>query len=64
MSMRLWKIGHDCGFDPNSDLLCIISILASPGALAFVLGVNLAAGFQGQYSETTGFNLSHVMLTC
>ena len=36
----------------------------SPGALAFVLGVDLAAGCQEQYSETTEFNLSHVMLTC
>lgn len=38
--------------------------LTSPGALAFVLGVDLAAGFQEQYSETTEFNLSYVMLTC
>lgn len=34
----------------------------SPGALAFVLGVDLAPGLQEQYSETTEFNLAEWFL--
>lgn len=36
----------------------------SPGALAFVLGVDWAPGLQEEYSETPEFNLSRVTFAC
>ena len=38
--------------------------LTSAGALTSGLGVDLKPGVEEQYSESTEFNLSHVMLTC
>lgn len=62
MSTRLWKTGHDPGFDATVTHSALSADFTSPGALAFVLGVDLAPGLQEQYSETTEFNLAEWFL--